>query len=71
VRYEETFCHSEDLMIEIVRGLWQRGVYLHDYGGSPVHHGYSIQHTVEDIDRVLNAMEETLKPLKSKLAKKQ
>ena len=68
LRYEDTFCHSEDLMIKIVHGLWQRGIYFHDYGGTPVHHGYSVQHTTEDIDRVLNAMEETLKPLRNQLA---
>ncbi len=60
-RYEDTFCHNNETMLAILRGCWKRGVYFHDYGGAPVHHGYSIQHTPDDIDTVLNVLEDTLK----------
>jgi hypothetical protein len=39
---------------------WDRGIYFHDYGGGPIHHGYSIQHTPEDIDAVLEVLESVL-----------
>ena len=59
-RYDETMCHDNRLMLKLVRKCWERGVYFHDYGGGPLHHGYSIQHTEEDIDRVLTVLEESL-----------
>ena len=34
--------------------------FCHDNERGPVHHGYSIQHTPEDIDRVLNVLGEAL-----------
>jgi len=69
IRYEDTFCHDRELMLKICRGLWQRGVYFHDYGGGAVHHGYSVQHMEKDIDDVLGAFEDTIKDLKTDLQK--
>lgn len=60
VRYEDTFCHDNQKMLHFIRGCYDRGVYFHDYGGSPVHHGYSIQHKEADINKVLNVMEDVL-----------
>jgi hypothetical protein len=60
LRYEETFCHDARIMLELVRRCWQRGVYFHDYGGAPVHHGYSIQHSIADLDEVLEVLAEVL-----------
>lgn len=62
-RYEDTFCHDKEIMFQLIRGCWERGVYFHDYGGGPVHHGYSLQHTRDDIDTVLNVLEEVLTQL--------
>ena len=59
-RFEDTFCHSKELMLRIIRACWERGVYFHDYGGAPVHHGYSIQHTENDIDTTLDVLENVL-----------
>jgi hypothetical protein len=61
LRYEDTFCHDRNLMLRIVRECWRRGVYFHDYGGAPAHHGYSVQHTVEDIDQTLSVLDEVWK----------
>jgi glutamate-1-semialdehyde 2,1-aminomutase len=60
LRYEDSFCHNQAVFLTILKACWDRGVYFHDYGGAPVHHGYSIQHTREDIDRVLNVLETVL-----------
>jgi glutamate-1-semialdehyde aminotransferase len=60
LRYEETFCHRREVFLSILRACWEKGVYFHDYGGSPAHHGYSIQHSVEEIDQVLDVLEAAL-----------
>ena len=67
LRYEDTFCHDNQLFLKILKACWENGVYFHDYGGSPVHHGYSIQHSIEDIDQVLNVLETVLKRYKEEL----
>ncbi len=67
LRYEDTLCHNKDLMLKIIKACFDRGVYFHDYGGSCVHHGYSIQHTTEDIDKVLNVLEDVLLSIKNLL----
>jgi glutamate-1-semialdehyde 2,1-aminomutase len=67
VRYEDTFCHDKALMLKFIKGCYDRGVYFHDYGGSPAHHGYSVQHTLADINRVLEVMDEVLGKLKKPL----
>lgn len=59
-RYEDTFCHDPNSLLKIIRGCWEQGVYFHDYGGAPVHHGYSIQHTEKDMDQVLSVLEKVL-----------
>lgn len=56
--YEETFCHNNEVFLKILRSCWERGVYFHDYGGGPAHHGFSIQHTNEDISAILDIMED-------------
>ncbi len=59
-RYEDIFCHDRELALSIFRACWERGVYFHDYGGSPCHHGYSVRHSDRDIDAVLEVLEEVL-----------
>ncbi|MBN1292111.1 MAG: aminotransferase class III-fold pyridoxal phosphate-dependent enzyme [Candidatus Latescibacteria bacterium] len=65
-RYEDTFCHDSKVMLNIIKACWEKGVYFHDYGGGPLHHGYSSQHTEEDINRVLNILGEVLKNIAKK-----
>ena len=64
-RYEETFCHDRSVMLELIRMCFEGGLYLHDYGGGPAHHGYCIQHTKDDIDQALEIMGGALKQLKA------
>ena len=66
-RYDDTFTHDRSLMNEIWRGCLERGVYFHDYGGAAIHHGYSIQHTVDDIDYVLSVLEAVLPRFRDRL----
>jgi glutamate-1-semialdehyde 2,1-aminomutase len=68
-RYEDIFCHDKELMLAIIRGCYGKGVYFHDYGGAPAHHGYSIQHTPADIDEVLGVLDEVLGAMKGRLCR--
>jgi glutamate-1-semialdehyde aminotransferase len=71
LRYEDTFCHDREAMLAVERECWKRGVYFHDYGGSPVHHGYSVQHTTRDMENVLDVMEQALVACADKLKRKE
>jgi len=62
-RYQDALAHQPELMLAFCREAAQRGVYFHDYGGSACHHGYSSAHTLEDIDRVLNVVEDSLRTI--------
>jgi len=59
-KYEDTFCHDRGVFLKILRDCFNHRVYFHDYGGGPAHHGFSIQHTPEDIDLVLDALRKAL-----------
>ena len=60
VRYEDSFTHDPAVMRRFCRDMFERGVYFHDYGGGPSHHGFSIAHTEESLAKVLRIMEEVL-----------
>lgn len=59
-KYKDTFCHDKQVFLKILYDCYKNGVYFHDYGGGPAHHGFSIQHTSEDIAYVLEVMEKAL-----------
>jgi glutamate-1-semialdehyde 2,1-aminomutase len=50
---------SRDLEIRFILGCVRRGLYFHDYGHT-MHHGFSSQHTLDDIDRALEIIGEVL-----------
>ena len=66
IDYRDALKHRADLMLEFVRLAFDRGVYFHDYGGRPCHHGFSAAHTREDLDSILNVMEQALGAMASK-----
>jgi len=61
VRYEDTFCHNQAIFLKVLKKCWENGVYFHDYGGMPAHHGYSIQHSYEDMERVIQVLGDALR----------
>ena len=61
--YRDSLCHRREDMLEFCRQTTARGVYFHDYGGGPCHHGFSSVHTTADIDRVLQVIEDSLKAM--------
>ena len=68
LNYGEALAHRKDLMLAFVRESAARGVYFHDYGGGPCHHGFSTAHTDADLDQVLDVMEEALQSIKESFA---
>jgi glutamate-1-semialdehyde 2,1-aminomutase len=61
---EATQCDRE-MEIAFLLGCMERGLYLHDYGHqTPMHHGFSAQHTVDDIDTSLNVIEDVFRSIR-------
>lgn len=58
--YSDTLCHTPEQMLKFCRETTERGVYFHDYGGGACHHGYSLAHTDQDIDQLLQVVEDSL-----------
>lgn len=61
--YSESLVHDPEVMLEFCRQTSRLGVYFHDYGGSPCHHGYSLAHTATDIALALGVIEESLQAM--------
>jgi len=61
--YSDALVHSPEQMIRFCHETTERGVYFHDYGGGPCHHGYSLAHSQQDIDEVLQVMQDSLKAM--------
>lgn len=61
--YRDSLCHRREQMLEFCRQTTARGVYFHDYGGAPCHHGFSSVHTPAEIDQVLQVVEDSLKAM--------
>jgi len=62
---EATQCDRE-LEIQFLLGCMERGLYLHDYGHrTPMHHGFSSQHTSADIDQALNVIDDVFQSIRA------
>ena len=58
IDYRDALLHRTDLMLTFIRHAFDAGVYFHDYGGAPCHHGFSFAHSRDDLDRILTVMGE-------------
>jgi glutamate-1-semialdehyde 2,1-aminomutase len=63
--YRDTARQDTVLALRFFRGMVERGVYFCDAGGKPMHHGFSAAHTLADVDRILQAAEDTVAALLS------
>lgn len=59
--YRQSARTDRELEKRFLRGCLTRGLYFHDYGHT-MHHGFSSQHSLADIDEALNIIEDALKP---------
>jgi glutamate-1-semialdehyde 2,1-aminomutase len=62
-QYRDCSDNDTGMNLKFYELMLERNVYFHDYGGRPCHHGFSIQHTLEDIDEVLNRIEDSIKEM--------
>lgn len=56
--YRQSFSHSKELMLKFVKECLKRGLYFHDYGGIPAHHGFSSVHYRKDLEESLNIIKD-------------
>jgi glutamate-1-semialdehyde aminotransferase len=63
VNYRQSLVHRPETMLEFCRQTTARGLYFHDYGGGPCHHGYSLAHTRDDMELALNVIEDSVKAM--------
>lgn len=61
--YRDIADEDTEMNLKFHELMLKRNVYFNDYGGKPSHKGFSIQHTLEDIDEVLNRTEDAVKNL--------
>jgi len=52
-------------MLRFVAAAIQNGVYFHDYGGAPCHHGFCAAMTTADVDQTLDRLDKTIGQLHS------
>lgn len=62
-QYRDCADNNTAMNLKFYELMLDKGVYFHDYGGRPCHHGFSIQHTAKDIDEVLNRIEDTARQM--------
>ena len=60
--YRQAVKTNREMEIKFILGCVKRGLYIHDYGHT-MHHGFSSQHTVRDIDEALNIIEDALREI--------
>jgi len=64
--YRAAVKSDREMDVKFLLGCVERGLYLHDYAHkTPMHHGYSSQHTMEDIDEALNIIEDVFKEIRA------
>lgn len=61
--YRDAADHNIEMNLKFYELMLEKNVYFHDYGGRTCHHGFSIQHSLEDIDEVLARTADTVKEL--------
>ena len=62
--YQDAARIDGELGYKFIRACFERGVYFHNYGKLALgHHGFSVAHTLADIDETLNRVESALQDM--------
>ena len=62
--YRQAIRFNREMEVKFILGCVKRGLYFHDYAHkTPMHHGFSSQHTLQDIDQALSIIEDALRGL--------
>ncbi len=62
--YRQAARSNREMEKRFLKGCLGRGLYFHDYGHT-MHHGFSSQHSLADIDESLNKIEDALREARS------
>ncbi len=54
---QDLLAHNRALMLRFVASAIRHGVYFHDYGGGPCHHGFCAAMTLADVDEALRRLD--------------
>jgi glutamate-1-semialdehyde 2,1-aminomutase len=65
IDYRQSLDHDTSMALKFLAAVVENGVYFHDYGGRPAHHGFSAAHTIADLDRALEGIEAAMRNLSS------
>jgi glutamate-1-semialdehyde 2,1-aminomutase len=55
--YRDAIKHHREQMLRFVAAAIRHGVYFHDYGGAPCHHGFCAAMTPADVDQTLQRLD--------------
>jgi glutamate-1-semialdehyde 2,1-aminomutase len=55
--YRDAVQHQRQQMLRFVKSAIEHGVYFHDYGGAPCHHGFCAAMTSADVDEALQRLD--------------
>jgi glutamate-1-semialdehyde 2,1-aminomutase len=58
--YRDVVVHQRQRMLTFLRAAIEHGVYFHDYGGGPCHHGFCAAMTAADVREALGRLDDAL-----------
>jgi glutamate-1-semialdehyde 2,1-aminomutase len=58
--YRDAILHHRDQMLRFVASAIRHGVYFHDYGGAPCHHGFCAAMTSADVEAALRRLDKAI-----------
>jgi len=61
--YRDVVRHDRALMLKFIAAAIAEGVYFHDYGGAPCHHGFCHAMSLTDADEVLGRLDRAIATL--------
>jgi glutamate-1-semialdehyde 2,1-aminomutase len=62
--YRDAVHHDRAMMLRFIKASIENGVYFHDYGGGPCHHGFCAATTLSDVDQILERLDRAVATLR-------
>jgi glutamate-1-semialdehyde 2,1-aminomutase len=62
--YRDAIRHHRERMLRFIAAAIEHGVYFHDYGGAPCHHGFCAAMSLTDVDETLQRLDAAVRDLK-------
>ena len=61
--YRDAIRHHRERMLRFIAAAIRHGVYFHDYGGAPCHHGFCAAMTLADVNEALGRLDDAVKEI--------